>query len=103
MKTAIARLATAAASPELLERIHERLAANEHVILPLADPPLASARWRVAAAAVLVLAAGAGLWVAWPTATLPAGDIRGELPCTPPPRRASATASVTVRAAPTPA
>jgi peroxiredoxin len=98
MKTAIARLPTAAASPELLERIHERLAANEHVILPLADPPLASARWRVAAAAVLVLAAGAGLWFAWPTATLTAGDIRGELTFTPATPRAGATVQVTYRA-----
>jgi len=98
MKTAIARLPTAAASPELLERIHERLAANEHVILPLADPPLASARWRVAAAAVLVLAAGAGLWFAWPTATLTAGDIRGELTFTPATPRAGATVQVAYRA-----
>ncbi len=98
MKTAIARLPTTAASPELLERIHERLAANEHVILPLADPPLASARWRVAAAAVLVLAAGAGLWFAWPTATLTAGDIRGELTFTPATPRAGATVQVTYRA-----
>ena len=98
MKTAIARLPTAAASPELLERIHERLAANEHVILPLADPPLASARWRVAAAAVLVLAAGAGLWFAWPTATLTAGDIQGELTFTPATPRAGATVQVTYRA-----
>jgi len=98
MKTAIARLPTTAASPELLERIHERLAANEHVILPLADPPLASARWRVAAAAVLVLAAGAGLWFAWPTATLTAGDIQGELTLTPGTPRAGQTVQVAYRA-----
>ena len=98
MKTAIARLPTAAASPELLERIHERLAANEHVILPLADPPLASARWRVAAAAVLVLATGAGLWFAWPTATLTAGDIQGELTLTPGTPRAGQTVQVAYRA-----
>jgi len=98
MKTAIARLPTAAASPELLERIHERLAANEHVILPLADPLRASARWRVAAAAVLVLAAGAGLWFAWPAATLTAGDIQGELTFTPATPRAGATVQVTYRA-----
>jgi peroxiredoxin len=98
MQTAIARLPTAAASPELLERIHERLAANEHVILPLADPAPASARWRVAAAAVLVLAASGGLWVAWPTATLTAGDLQGELTFTPATPRAGATVQVTYRA-----
>jgi peroxiredoxin len=98
MKTAIARLPTAAASPELLARIHERLAANEHVILPLADPPLASARWRVAAAAVLVLAASGGLWFAWLTATLTAGDIQGELTFAPATPRAGATVQVTYRA-----
>jgi peroxiredoxin len=98
MKTALARLPTAAASPELLARIHERLAANEHVILPLADPPLASARWRVAAAAVLVLAASGGLWFAWPTATLTAGDIQGELTFTPATPRAGTTVQVTYRA-----
>ena len=79
LKMGVDRLPTAAASPELLKRVHERLAANEHVILPLADPPVAQLRWRVAAAIGLVLAAGAGLWFAWPTATLTAGDIQGEL------------------------
>ncbi len=98
IKAAIARLPTAVASPELLERIHERLAANEHVILPLADPPLASARWRVAAAAVLVLAAGAGLWFAWPTATLTAGDIQGDLTLTPGMPRGGQTVQVAYRA-----
>jgi len=98
MKAAIARLPTAAASPELLDRIHERLAANEHVILPLADPRLASARWRVAAAAVLVLATSAGLWFAWPTATLTAGDIQGELTLTPGTPRAGQTVEVAYRA-----
>lgn len=89
---------TLTASPELLRRIHERLAANEHVILPLADPPLPSARWRVAAAAVLVLAAGAGLWFAWPAAPLTAGDIQGELTFTPAAPRVGATVQVTYRA-----
>jgi peroxiredoxin len=98
LKTAVARLPTVAASPELLKRIHERLAANEHVILPLADPPPASARWRVAAAAVLVLAASGGLWFAWPTATLTAGDIQGEFTFAPATPRAGATVQVTYRA-----
>src|SRR5438876_2216673 len=45
-----------------------------------------------------VLAAGAGLWFAWPAATLTAGDIQGELTFTPATPRAGATVQVTYRA-----
>ncbi len=99
LRTAVAQLPTVPASPELLKRIQERLAAGEHVILPLADPPVsAQPMWRVAAAIGLLLAAGAGLWFVWPTATLTAGDIQGELTFTPATPRAGATVQVTYRA-----
>jgi peroxiredoxin len=99
LRTAVARLPTIPASPELLQRIQERLAADEHVILPLADPPVpAQPLWRVAAAIGLLLAAGAGLWLVWPTATLTAGDIQGELTFAPGTPRAGETVQVAYRA-----
>ncbi len=99
LKTAVASLPVVPASPELLRRIRARLAADEHVILPLADPPLpVLPLWRVAAAIGLLLAAGAGLWFVWPTATLTAGDIQGELTFTPPTPRVGQAVQVAYRA-----
>ena len=99
LKTAVASLPVVPASPELLRRIRAQLAADEHVILPFADPPLPVLPvWRVAAAIGLLLAAGAGLWFVWPTATLTAGDIQGELTFTPPTPRVGQAVQVAYRA-----
>jgi len=99
LKTAITRLPVVPESPELLRRIHARLAADEHVILPLADPPVpVRPVWRIAAAIGLLLATGTGLWFVWPTATLTAGDIQGELRFTPATPRVGQMVEVAYRA-----
>lgn len=69
-------------SEALLERIRHRIANNEPVVLPIADPsPQAS--WQVAASIAAVIVICALVWALWPKQTVRGSTLYGELRFTP--------------------
>ena len=69
-------------SDALLERIRRRIANNEPVVLPIADPsPQAS--WQVAASIAAVIVICALVWALWPKQTVRGSTLYGELRFTP--------------------